>query len=512
MKFKKIIGFLGFMDLFQQNVSLKIQNRHRVSISLGKIFTVGIFIFLLYNFFVSDMIMRVNPNVLQQLIQNNKRPEFNFNKENLVFSFAVVDPANKIYHEPSIFNILPIRTAGKNGVNTEQEILETEYCTPDHFRRFPSFFENANMSYALCLKNQNFTVKGYWDEESVEQMNVVVVRCSNNTQYGNICKSKEEIDRFFEEKYFSFWIEDKSFDMNQYSNPINSKIRYFSRTIESSKAKIIRLFIKETTLILDNGIIYSSKNIAKTYSLGNIEYDDALSQTGLIAFFLYSGDVSQIYERRYQRLFDLLASLGGILNVLVIFCSLIVKYFYDWEINELILNSLYVLGENFSAFTKRKSNIIRFSRSIIDLENTDNEREINHYNSQKNNLILSFFERIKLFIKKHRKRTKKENIYLDYLKIANKKLDLISMIKKIEEIEKIKYILFDEKQLLIFNLMSKQYLFLSEKKNSQQKFKYALNLKNLPKENIAEIKNEIKKLKNNENTDWFKKRLINLIE
>ena len=103
------------------------------------------------------------------------------------------------------------------------------------------------------------------------------MKCSNSSQTGITCKSIEEINKFFEEKFFAFWIEDKSFDMNEYESPIKSKIKYFSRTVEPSKTKIIRLFLKESNLILDNGYVYPAQKSLSTYSLGNMEFDDGKS-------------------------------------------------------------------------------------------------------------------------------------------------------------------------------------------------------------------------------------------
>lgn len=58
-KCKKFTRILGILDLFQQNVSLKLYNRYMVSITL-------------YNCNVSNLIMRTNPIVLQQNIQTDR--------------------------------------------------------------------------------------------------------------------------------------------------------------------------------------------------------------------------------------------------------------------------------------------------------------------------------------------------------------------------------------------------------------------------------------------------------
>ena len=516
MKIKKIVRLLGVLDLFQQNVSLKLYNRYRVSITLGKAFTVGIIIFIVYNFFVSDMIKRTNPVVLQQLIQTEKRPEFSFNKENFVFSFGVVDANNQILNDPTIFNILAVSMSAENGQNTQQKMLPTEPCTSDYFERFPGFYEASNLTQATCIKNTNFSLRGYWDEESVEQLNVIVMKCMNYTESPIICKGSDEIEKYFQEKFFSFWIEDKSFDMNEYNDPIKSRIKYFSRTIETTRTKGIRLFMRESKLVLDNGIIYSSEKQIKTFSVGNMEFDESKSDATVFALLVYSSDITQIFQRRYQKLFDLLASLGGILNVLLIFGSIVVKYFYEWEINELILNKLYVLADNLGGLKNKKNNFVDHNPKN-DISKIVPRTSHSHKLFNLGKIKMNFIERIRLFAKKKKKRTKKENLYTDYLAKCNKKLDLIEIIKKLEEIEKIKRVLFDEKQLSIFNMMTKQYLYLSETQRAETTFKFSMDYKKggngVDSANSdATLDSYINSIRRDKNANWFEKRLLELVD
>ena len=106
---KIIFSFLSFIDLFQQNVSLKLNNRFRVSISLGKILSVGIIIFLLYNFFNSDMLTKRNPNILYQSTELTNRPLINLSEKDFTLAFALQDSKNVYFEDPSIFSFQAIR-------------------------------------------------------------------------------------------------------------------------------------------------------------------------------------------------------------------------------------------------------------------------------------------------------------------------------------------------------------------------------------------------------------------
>ena len=83
MKFlHKIIALLTYLDFFQQNVSLKLNHRYRVSLLSGKLLSLGIIIFLIYNAAASNMVKKENPIVLQQTLEDSEKPEILLNRKN----------------------------------------------------------------------------------------------------------------------------------------------------------------------------------------------------------------------------------------------------------------------------------------------------------------------------------------------------------------------------------------------------------------------------------------------
>ena len=82
MKFSdKAIELLAYLDFFQQNVSLKLNGCYRISLLQGKLFSIGIMVFLLYNVLTSDMMNKINPTVQQSYI-DSEIPEIILTKEN----------------------------------------------------------------------------------------------------------------------------------------------------------------------------------------------------------------------------------------------------------------------------------------------------------------------------------------------------------------------------------------------------------------------------------------------
>ena len=113
--------------------------------------------------------------------------------------------------------------------------------------------------------------------------------------------------------------------------------------------------------------------------------------------------------------------------------------------------------------------------SITKLKNKDEKKRermqsIDKFEEFMNNplehskLTFSFFEFVKLRIKQFFKKSlsDKEILFEKGVEYHDKELDIVSILKKIQEIEKLKIILFNEEQTTLFNLLDKPLVYLDE--------------------------------------------------
>lgn len=503
MKYRNLVNYLHFIDLFQQNVSLKLEGRYRISSRFGQFLSIGIIIFLSYNFFASDMIETANPIVLFQSFETKERSPISLMKDDFVMAFALTDESNLIYPIDSsyfTYNINKYSFFIKNGTSRTIKV-NSSFCKSSYFNRFPEEFKNLNLSYASCPEDDEIFLKRGWDEDNIFYLQMDMYKCVNSSSNNVICKSAEEIDTFLNGKYVSLWIEQKNFDMQNYKKPIFSKLKTYYRGIQLGELKNVRLYIKKTLIQTDDSIIYSNKNLMQSYAHESLEYDSNSydDKNFFFSFVLYSGTNTQIYQRKYQKLFDLIANLGGMLSSLTLICSLFVKLFMEWQINELIMNKLHFFINGFKKFSFIKPNFLGPSNKRI--ENPE---------KCKNPFKMTLCQIIRLMCKKKRKWTQKEELYVKQIKNINKKVDIIEILKKMQDIEKIKQIIFSEEQLLLFNSFNEKYIFPSKIGN---KTKYHIGLSNLPESAIKKIENYTEKVnKGGKNVTEKDKRLLNLVE
>ena len=123
-------------------------------------------------------------------------------------------------------------------------------------------------------------------------------------------------------------------------------------------------------------------------------------------------------------------------------------------------------GRN-SMFSKINSNLsTSFKKLKMRIMNKgdkiENVEKFNENMKNSSQIKFSLFENLKLILKQmfKKKLTKKEKLFLQGEKIYEKEIDILYILKKLQEIEKMKIILFNNQQLTLFNLMEKPLIYL----------------------------------------------------
>ena len=117
--------------------------------------------------------------------------------------------------------------------------------------------------------------------------------------------------------------------------------------------------------------------------------------------------------------------------------------------------------------------------------------------NEKHKFPFGFVHFLKLILKwKDSQRSKQEKQFLNYKKQIEKDLDIIEVIKKLEEIDKLKIILFNPKQRYLFNLLSNPIIGIIEKETLK-----------VEEQNMSEELSE-----NNENTYQKSKNYIDYLK
>lgn len=319
MKFLNYI--LYCLDLFKSPMYLLFDSKRKVSSVFSSLISLGIILFLLIFFFQSDIFSKKSPISSVQSIATASRPNIDFHSENMVFAIGLTDYVTNEVHDPSVFSLALWAYGYYANGEPIYEINKTLVkCKEEYFKDYGTAFTDLDMQKYYCMEQNSFTLQGYWDEKITQFIEIKVNKCNNQTM-NNTCKSNEEIEQFFkEEKYFSIFYTDNMIDINNYEKPIQRlyKNKYF--LMDGRISKKITFYFKKVDFFNDDGVIYSNDQTQNSFLFGNFEVDYVSENSEWIAnLLLYTSSETYVVKRRYQKIQEVIANLGGLANALVIF-------------------------------------------------------------------------------------------------------------------------------------------------------------------------------------------------
>ena len=287
----------------------------------------------------------------------------------------------------------------------------------------PSLFENVvNFTNAVCIRHfYNSTEKKYYSlgeegffwpylEHGIAQRNnvylmTIVQKCTNdsiiNKLFGN-CPSQKEIDQYVSQ-YFGIYLyfTDTQVDPTNYTMPVQKYLQTISTGIGTNQTYVesyihyspIRVRTNEGSLFGDShelNTFYFDFN-RKGSANNNPKYFTITKY-----YHLMQNNV-QIYERRYNNIFDLLSEIGGVVQFIFYFFFWI-NFIYNKYIIAYDTNSLFfaVKDNEYKKIDIKKD--YKSTKIIRNESNKDVNNKGNNDNNDNNDNITSFKKPFQKFL------------------------------------------------------------------------------------------------------------------
>lgn len=358
--------WLSIFDLFKRPIYLHFNQYEKNASNLGLIFSLAILILMIIQFSTSDIFYHIKPTVINQDITDNLRKDLLF--KNKIFTVSVVDDDSLAYVEdPSIFKISAknvfMKALPEGGYETVlSEEKKLHLCNETDFISDPIVNQSLGLKNTYCLDHNSFETYGYWDESKLAYFEFQIHSCENSTS-DVVCKTSEEISDFFHMKYINLVFADLRLDVQNYTNPLDIKYTNIYELIEPSLNKMMNIFLKEATVLTEDGLIFSKIN-----RIADILFDFYESDFSFIR--KNSEEASPIYtcdfytsrehlyiSRNYLTISEVFANLGGFLSFLMV-CGYILTYIDNTlNLKVQIMNRLYSFQQANSYTRQNQSNL-----------------------------------------------------------------------------------------------------------------------------------------------------------
>ena len=201
-------------------------------------------------------------------------------------------------------------------------------------------YKELDLTQFICMKNldNNFFIEGVNKFKKYSYIKLVIGKCLNN------CKTKEEIFNIIPFSTLSIFYFDKSFNFRKFSNFSSNIIRKFDLTFNYNYTKLIEVSLGLTKIYTDEGFmfeIFKKKELHRIKNIEKIIYDRTIDNDNLININFKLDYIKTNVYRKYYKIQNWVAELGGIIRAMTLIASMI-NYFNDRaSFYEMLINKLF---------------------------------------------------------------------------------------------------------------------------------------------------------------------------
>ncbi|KAL4472593.1 hypothetical protein ABPG74_018542 [Tetrahymena malaccensis] len=503
----KVFQNLQNIDLFGTNICIAYNKRENFNTRLGGFITLSLSVILVMYIInlINVYITHSQVQVIQEIRNQPNQNQFNLTADNFSFMVGITDLYYNQFIDPTVYNLtvkqitqqkLLNQTTGKYYTKQTINNLRLERCTENHFKiqQTQQFYLQQDYKNFLCIsQDEQLQLQGVYNSEVFQQIEIEVSSCS-----GNNCADPAYITKKLNNCYFQVYFTDKNVKTTDLENPFKPIGRSVFYIAGTGFSKTINLYFTQNHISSDTGMIKESiqEQLDITFSS---DREQVVSKNGNRLFLLQmSLDPNKeiVYTRKYLTIAQGLSQIGGIYNVLFAVGCFICMPYAQLQYKRNVMNQVFGFqysekgqeendqdksqinrnGETFDQ--KQKNNEIDKIQEIFKSKNLNKslnatDRSVRQFFSQKDKEnherdLKKFFEqtfeelRIKscdylnyyltLITCKKRKRSQ----VIDYgLQKLYGHLDIVYIMNKLIEFEKLKKLLLNESQLRLFDYIPK---------------------------------------------------------
>ncbi len=358
-------NFLRKIDYVGYTPKMYFQNQMKFKTLIGGVLTIiiSVLTILASISFGDDIYLRKNPAIL--LNKNFIEPEYNMTQQNIIGYRLFFTGGKRIPELNRLVDIFMLHTVFDPNL---QESTLTRYemikCSnADIYKQ--NFLNLTNIikfpeDYYCFPNNVTIYLKGKYGAPINNHMHFRINICQNSTKNNNSCYPDEVIRKKMSSFFASFLYKDSFIDGKDYENPVKYYIT--SNTLKSSSYTFRQdaYLFKDITFKTDSGIILPNDHIEnytqlETISSGSTAEFNTVTFTNVIVGLT---NLKDNYSRKYIKLQDISAQVGGIIKFFLIFSDFFISFYSYIPFLETLYERLFdenkiIIKKNINKLYKR---------------------------------------------------------------------------------------------------------------------------------------------------------------
>lgn len=401
--------------------------------------------------FSYNMINKTKNQTIVSEIPSLNPPRIQLTKENFFFPFSIGSAAINFanFINASYYTVDAVLFI-KEGKNIKTKPLSIDICDSSDVPIKPDlneYFKLNSMENMFCIKNYSEVfMQGRWDSSFFQDIEISIYPCKNSSKNPIVCATPQEMAVRFEEAYFTSYIPTALVDPNNYEQPAKLlPVNYYER-ISLKSSLSVELGYQITEVITDYGAIFEEyryeqvlkQSYTKSMFAVTTENNDPSAAPPLIfKVFARYDSVQKNYYRKYDKIQEVLAQTGGIIKVLLMTGFLLCYPSVKFNFHQDLAHEVYDFGNESPKIARKLSYC---------------------------DLIRSYFTN-----KTHPLNQAKTLTQIGNQNIESK-LDIIYIMKKFIEYDKLKFILLNDDQMKAFEKIPKPRIGIKEKEEKDTPF------------------------------------------
>ena len=367
--------FIKKIDFFGKDPEFYLKGKSKLTSWFGRIFTY-IFIILyivIFAYKLYRMYQRVDITFYDSYSNTDEVPEVRVTQDNFSLVFAIFGEDgqpfidNKIYYPKAYFN------------GEEKKNINIEICDPDKINsKYIQYLKEYDIRKFYCLTGIDHIFKPY-----INSLVVEIYPCKSEEGSADQCESEDTIDEHLNEHTFMVYFEDIILTPLNYDDPIKERINYLSSDIYKDLGQYLYTELQIVKIETSTNIIgfefltdpkleefvKFDKELSYTYPGYNLGDPD--NESPVNVFEIQLNDKILLEKRQYIKLIDVLGEIGGLMEMLdsffTVICSLVVNILYERKITNNLFS--FNIDKKLILIKQCKNSEIVFNNDKSDTEN-----------------------------------------------------------------------------------------------------------------------------------------------
>ena len=455
MKYIKKLDFLSCSAKFTFNESGETKYKTIIGgiISFLSIFgSCGLCIYFLLKFFDRNEASVVHSTQTDIYINNT-------NSHKMPILLRLSDTNSKTFDNPEkIYNItLKVWHGGSNDSTTllqTYEDVEMEKCDINkhfnsEFKKIINDIDNINTYFCPIQRNYNQTLYGIYGSIYPFSYYSFTIRFCKNSTENNFCYPLEYSVNLLQESYLDVIIIDYTLDSLNIKNTGTMTLLKERFMISSTMFKRIWFYLENIKFLTDEGYIFQNNKRNRFHRYNSVRFDVDSRDTKTVYYFatltiLNTSQTSQYYKT-YTKIQDYIPVMGGIIKAFTLMGTFL-NYFNSLNSYYFKLITDFMIDKNNDKIYKKlrnKTNIslINLRNQFSDIQNSKYKifgkqpfNYIKNANSAKIDFIQKRISSKLLPLKLSSKNSKYKKQLYKLIEELNKRLNIITVLRKLETI------------------------------------------------------------------------------